>query len=1004
MKKVTLFLTALFMSLSMVAAPAYLVQSGQTGDPVWQDSVATTTGATIVNLATLSKEFDEWINGVASSEIWVAAGTYYINSGITAVNGYSIYGGFAGTETSIDQRAMLIGGHAWDFANETIIDGDNVRIVLKGKNVQNSVWNGLTIKNGASSDENAGVARMHNNSTFEACKFINNKSTKSGAQGGVLQSYNGTNEQIINCYFEGNSAVQGGAIYGNNTTNQTLTIKGCMFKGNTATGTANAGGAVHVQGKGILLIDGCIFTENVAAGNGAAISSDVKADAVATATVSNCLIYGQKTEGKPAIYMAVGKIYNNTIVNNAGGALYTSYASYKVDDVTYYPGVSIINNIVWGANKAQASISFNNGDGTCLKNNAFVFEPTATKAALTDNIVIDSLDATKYFVDANANNFALINRAPMVDAGMDLSAEGDSIDLLGVRHEVGMFDMGCYEFAGEKYHAITGITLNKEVLYIKLADSKKLTATIVPDNATDKTITWTSLNEDIATVSDGTVKGIAYGVTQVVAKAGEYSDTCEIHVVAAAPAYLVQSGQTGDPVWQDSVATTTGATIVNLATLSKEFDEWINGVASSEIWVAAGTYYINSGITAVNGYSIYGGFAGTETSIDQRAMLIGGHAWDFANETIIDGDNVRIVLKGKNVQNSVWNGLTIKNGASSDENAGVARMHNNSTFEACKFINNKSTKSGAQGGVLQSYNGTNEQIINCYFEGNSAVQGGAIYGNNTTNQTLTIKGCMFKGNTATGTANAGGAVHVQGKGILLIDGCIFTENVAAGNGAAISSDVKADAVATATVSNCLIYGQKTEGKPAIYMAVGKIYNNTIVNNAGGALYTSYASYKVDDVTYYPGVSIINNIVWGANKAQASISFNNGDGTCLKNNAFVFEPTATKAALADNIVIDSLQTIYFTNIDADDYTLTQQAASMIHTGMDLSAEGITCDILGVARVAGQYDMGCYTYINNTPTYIENVDSTSTSTQKVLMNGRLYIIRNGILFDTLGHIIK
>ncbi|MBR1808535.1 MAG: hypothetical protein IJ776_04020, partial [Paludibacteraceae bacterium] len=155
---------------------------------------------------------------------------------------------------------------------------------------------------------------------------------------------------------------------------------------------------------------------------------------------------------------------------------------------------------------------------------------------------------------------------------------------------------------------------------------------------------------------------------------------------------------------------------------------------------------------------------------------------------------------------------------------------------------------------------------------------------------------------------------------------------------------------------------------------------------------------------YPGVSIINNIVWGANKAQASISFNNGDGTCLKNNAFVFEPTATKAALADNIVIDSLQTIYFTNIDADDYTLTQQAASMIHTGMDLSAEGITCDILGVARVAGQYDMGCYTYINNTPTYIENVDSTSTSTQKVLMNGRLYIIRNGILFDTLGHIIK
>ncbi len=47
----------------------------------------------------------------------------------------------------------------------------------------------------------------------------------------------------------------------------------------------------------------------------------------------------------------------------------------------------------------------------------------------------------------------------------------------------------------------TGIQINESINSIEVGESKKLTATIKPDNATDKNITWKSSDESIATIS-----------------------------------------------------------------------------------------------------------------------------------------------------------------------------------------------------------------------------------------------------------------------------------------------------------------------------------------------------------------------------------------------------------------------------------------------------------------------------------------------------------------------
>lgn len=48
---------------------------------------------------------------------------------------------------------------------------------------------------------------------------------------------------------------------------------------------------------------------------------------------------------------------------------------------------------------------------------------------------------------------------------------------------------------------VTEIQINESINSIEVGESKKLTATITPDNATDKNITWKSSDESIATIS-----------------------------------------------------------------------------------------------------------------------------------------------------------------------------------------------------------------------------------------------------------------------------------------------------------------------------------------------------------------------------------------------------------------------------------------------------------------------------------------------------------------------
>ncbi len=82
---------------------------------------------------------------------------------------------------------------------------------------------------------------------------------------------------------------------------------------------------------------------------------------------------------------------------------------------------------------------------------------------------------------------------------------------------------------------VSQITLNKAEASISVGNSETLTATVAPENATIKALTWASSDEDVATVApDGTVTAVKAGAATITATAADGSGksaTCKVTVI-----------------------------------------------------------------------------------------------------------------------------------------------------------------------------------------------------------------------------------------------------------------------------------------------------------------------------------------------------------------------------------------------------------------------------------------------------------------------------------------
>ncbi|MDR2575983.1 MAG: CotH kinase family protein [Treponema sp.] len=88
-----------------------------------------------------------------------------------------------------------------------------------------------------------------------------------------------------------------------------------------------------------------------------------------------------------------------------------------------------------------------------------------------------------------------------------------------------------YRQTGNAVVPVTGISLNKTSLNLKIGETAIITAAISPVNATYKTVIWVSGNSDVASVNNGTVTAVNGGTTVITASTVEgKNSTCTVTV------------------------------------------------------------------------------------------------------------------------------------------------------------------------------------------------------------------------------------------------------------------------------------------------------------------------------------------------------------------------------------------------------------------------------------------------------------------------------------------
>ena len=174
----------------------------------------------------------------------------------------------------------------------------------------------------------------------------------------------------------------------------------------------------------------------------------------------------------------------------------------------------------------------------------------------------------------------------------------------------------------------TGITINEggywDTFELNVGETKQLTATIQPENTTDKTVTWSSNNTDVATVDqNGLVTAVGIGTATItVTTSNGVSNGTNIRVKAIEPTSITINENTGEiiPLYVGDTyqlsATVLPENAGNKTVRWSSEDNNIARVSSSGLVKAMGAGFVNITARTNNGLEDYVTFEVTVKPVD----------------------------------------------------------------------------------------------------------------------------------------------------------------------------------------------------------------------------------------------------------------------------------------------------------------------------------------------------------------------------------------------------
>lgn len=337
--------------------------------------------------------------------------------------------------------------------------------------------------------------------------------------------------------------------------------------------------------------------------------------------------------------------------------------------------------------------------------------------------------------------------------------------------------------------------------------------------------------------------------------------------------------------------------------------------AGAQIWVASGVYKPNTSVTPnksfqlASGVSMYGGFAGNETALNQRNLttnlsILSG---DINGDDITDSlslnksDNswhVLVVYETSPSLRSVVDGFVIRNGATKTASADPDL-----------------TKRG--GGVLATAKLT---IRNCLFAQNNAVSGGGMAALDASSAGLIVENCIFEKNTAS-SQTAG--LYLRSSNDAQVKNCIFRNNTTT-RGVLYPQTCKG-----VVIDSCLFENNKT---PAMQFGAGMFtwQSSFILKNSifrGNSASTASGMYN-DGRENGNAFTIENCLFENNTSAGYGGGIYNWQANCTLKNCTFRGNNASNAAGVYNDGRDNISTVLLENCNFENNTATDYGGSAV----------------------------------------------------------------------------
>ena len=212
---------------------------------------------------------------------------------------------------------------------------------------------------------------------------------------------------------------------------------------------------------------------------------------------------------------------------------------------------SVSNGKVTALKAGKATITVKTDDGgktaTCeVTVNAKVYPVTSvsldkTSATLTEGdeltltATVNPDNATNKNVTWTSSNGAVAS----VSNGKVIALKAGKATIT-VKTEDGGKTATCEVTVNAKVYPVTGVTLDKTSATLTEGDELTLTATVNPDNATNKNVTWSSSNSAVASVSNGKVTAMKAGKATITVKTDDGGNTATCEVTVNAKVYPIE--------------------------------------------------------------------------------------------------------------------------------------------------------------------------------------------------------------------------------------------------------------------------------------------------------------------------------------------------------------------------------------------------------------------------------------------------------------------------------